>query len=51
MTWQFFAGLFIGFVWGGWNIYELVKQYRKQLGIKEGLFEALSEGNDKGKDA
>jgi hypothetical protein len=42
MTIQFWIGLIIGFLWGGLNIYWLIRQYRKQLGIKEGLFEALS---------
>lgn len=32
----------IGFLWGVFSTFDLIKRYRKELGIKEGLFDSLT---------
>ena len=40
-------GATIGFLWGGWSMYDLIKRYRKELKITEGLFDALKGEEEK----
>lgn len=41
----FLLGLWIGYVYGGWSVQDLIKRYRKKMGLNPDYFESDARQN------